>query len=120
MRTITIVADDKGRTEVKILPDPESGRFFTKRDFDNALRATKKAYRQAIKEYRKKNVIKKFKEQKNDVKPEQNSGTAESGKESEKREEPGTNSIGAKERSFAGAADQALKRSGKLSFGKGS
>ena len=64
--------DDNGRTKVEIDSDPESGRFFTKRDFDNALRATKKAYRRSIKEYRK-GVTKEnriVKEQKDETKSE--------------------------------------------------
>ena len=69
MRRINIVMDDKGRTEVEILPDPENGRFFTKRDFDNALRALKKAYRTSIKEFRKKKLkIKSVKEKKKETK----------------------------------------------------
>lgn len=117
MRKITIVMDDSGRTEVEILPDPGSGRFFTKRDFDNALRATKKAYRTSIKEYRK--GIKKVKEQKNDINNEQNSGEIEDGKGKEiRREEPRADSGRTKEQAFAGAAEQALRRSGKLNFRK--
>lgn len=117
MRKITIVMDDDGRAQVEILPDPENGRFFTKRDFDNSVRAMKKAYRTSIKEYRKKNrSIKKVKEPEN-VKHEQNSGEIEDGKEI-RREEPRADSSRTKEQAFRGAAEQALKRSGKLRFSK--
>lgn len=122
MRRINIVMDDKGRTEVEILPDPENGRFFTKRDFDNALRALKKAYRTSIKEFRKKKLkIKSVKEQKDETECKQNSRENRDGKETgneSERKEPGVDSSRTENPSLAGAVEQALSRPRKLSFGK--
>jgi len=83
MREIIASIDDSGRTEVKIKADPSSGRFLTKREFMNALRAIKLGYRRAIKEHRrgviKKEVIKELenedrKEKGNEVKSGERTG----------------------------------------------
>ena len=61
MRTITIVVDDAGRTEVKINVDEKTQQFFTKREFDRALCAAKLQYRLQKREYRKKQIIERAK-----------------------------------------------------------
>ena len=58
MRTITIVVDDVGNTEVKICFDVKTKQFFTKREFDRALRAAKLQYRLQKREYRREQIIK--------------------------------------------------------------
>lgn len=57
MRTITIVVDDTGRTKVEINVDKETQQFFTKREFDQALRAAKLQYRLQKREYRRELIL---------------------------------------------------------------
>ncbi len=114
MRKITITMDDAGRVEVEFLVDPENNRFFTKRDFDRIVRSMKQKYRRSIREYRKNTIIRKFKEQENGIKHEQQGNEDE-----RKREESRIDSIGTTEHALKGAVSQALKRSGKLNLAKG-
>lgn len=58
MRIITIKVDDTGVTEVEICCDSKIHQFFTKRDFDRALRAAKLQYRLQKREYRREQIIK--------------------------------------------------------------
>jgi len=57
MRKIIVLVDDHGGTKVKIVADEATQSFLTKREFDKALRAAKLAYRQAKREYHRKQVI---------------------------------------------------------------
>lgn len=86
MRVIECKLDESGRTEVEIKPDKETGKFFTKRDLDRVLRAIKQAYRRAIREYRKSEIIKEFieKGKKDDYRQEQVSGSNEEERSDEK------------------------------------
>ncbi len=118
MRKLSLTMDERGSTKVEILPDPTTKKFFTKRDFDRALRAIKKAYRQSIKEYRKQLSQQTLKERKN-ANIQQLSGEKQDEQRTEKREEPGADSNGAKKPSIAGAAEQALKRSRSFRISKG-
>ena len=72
-RKILISFDDKGRTEVEFTGD--SLRFFTKREIDRALRATRMKYRQAKREHQRERIIsqheeKEKKKEKNNAKQE--------------------------------------------------
>ena len=119
MRKIIIMMDDAGAVQVEMSVDPNTNRFFTKRDFDRIVRSLKQKYRQSIREHRKKSIIKKYeieKEQTHETQSEPEKGH----EDDRKREEPGANSIRTREQSFAGAAEQAIKRSTKLSLRKGS
>ena len=65
MGKIIAEVDDAGRVQVKVLSDPKSGRFFTKRDCDNTVRSIKKEYRRSIKEHRRQKMVTELKGQEN-------------------------------------------------------
>lgn len=87
MRTIIVTIDDTGRTQVNIAPD-KNGRFLTKRDLDNSIRAIKIKYRQSVKEHRKKKIIEEYEKNKERI--------VENGKEDSKKENIASESDGSK------------------------
>jgi len=98
MRKIIVEIDDSGRTEVTFdVPDDHQG-FVTRRDLDRVVKAIKLKYRQLIKEFRRKKIIKELEINKDGKVNSRNDGRIE--KESEqKRGESGQEAPGKEERS---------------------
>jgi hypothetical protein len=87
MRTITIVVDDAGGTQVKICCDKDTNKFFTKREFDRSIRAAKLQYRLQKREYRRNQIIEASKNL-GDQKDEQSSEQSRPEPRQEPRQEP--------------------------------
>ena len=93
MRSIVAKVDDNGRTQVIILADEETGKFFTKREFLNSIRAIKLAYRQLVREHRVKKMRERLeKEQKDAIISGSNENETRTERETEPRIEAGNSS----------------------------
>ena len=105
MRKIIISVADTGRTEVEITGT--DGRFFTKREFDKALRAARIRYHQAKREYQRSKLLNRIGErdveqrQRRQIESNTEQGIARDSKSEQASTEPSnalTRAVNAKER----------------------
>lgn len=110
MRTITISIDDAGGIKVKILGDEKNHRFLTKREFDRSLRATRVEYRRSIKEYRRKQLLKRLGEENHGIKRERSEENREGCNEYRPSQSTEPKASANTERDVSGSSEPSLER----------